>query len=307
MIAVLGGSFNPVHLGHLQAAEAVLKKTKANEVWFLPCHFHPFKKNKEFVSDRERIEMLRLALKGKQNMKLSLFEINLGKKTRRESRTLATVKALRKKYPKKEFAWIIGSNLVREIKKWAEFEELISLIQFIVVPIKESKNWRKEKWLKENKAVILRQEIEDVSSTKIRCLIKQGKTVREFLPEKVFGFVAENNLYLPENSFTKRVYSITASIPSGKISSYGEIARASGSPKAARAVGNLMNKNPFSPIVPCHRVVLGNGEIGGFASGSAKKRKLLESEGITVKNGKIEDFHRLIVKAQKLRKLRSEN
>ncbi len=305
MIALFGGSFNPVHFGHIKAAEAVL--SKAEEVWFLPCHFHPFKKNKEFVSEKKRIEMIRLALKGKNKMKLSLFEIELGKKTKKESRTLKTVKAIRKKYPEKKFAWVIGSNLVKEIGKWAEFEELIGLIQFIVVPIKGNKNWRNEKWLKKNNAVILGREMEDISSTKIRGMIKQGKNPMEFLHPEVFKFVAKNNLYLPENEFTKRVYSIVAGIPKGKISTYGEIAGAAGSPKAARVVGNLMNKNPFSPIVPCHRVVPGNREIGGFATGSTKKRKLLESEGIVVKNGKIENFHKLIVKAQKLRKLKIEN
>jgi len=307
MIALFGGSFNPVHLGHIKAAEAVLKNTNATEIWFLPCYFHPFKKNKGFVSEKDRIEMIRLALKKKKKMKLSLFEIELGKKTKKESRTLKTVKALRRQHPEKEFAWVVGSDLVKEIGNWAEFKELIELIQFVVVPIKESKNWQSEKWLKKNKAIILKQEIDDVSSTKIRGLIKNGKTIQEFLPKNVFEFVAKNNLYLPENKFSKRVYSIVARIPRGKISTYKEIARAAGSPKAARAVGNSLNKNPFSPIVPCHRIIKENGGIGGFATGSKKKRKLLESEGITVKNGKIENFHRLIVKAQKLRKLKSEN
>ncbi|MCX6801673.1 MAG: MGMT family protein [Candidatus Diapherotrites archaeon] len=94
-------------------------------------------------------------------------------------------------------------------------------------------------------------------------------------------------------------------VQKGKVSTYGEIAKALGRPKAGRAVGNSLNKNPFAPIVPCHRIVKSDGSIGGFAGGPGKKQKLLESEGIRVKSGKIEKFNILIVKAEKLRKLNS--
>lgn len=63
--------------------------------------------------------------------------------------------------------------------------------------------------------------------------------------------------------------------------------------KAYRAVGNALNKNPFAPKVPCHRVVSSDGSIGGFASGAMKKIELLKSEGIKVKGGKIQDFEKV--------------
>ncbi|MBT3691257.1 MGMT family protein [Candidatus Woesearchaeota archaeon] len=92
-------------------------------------------------------------------------------------------------------------------------------------------------------------------------------------------------------NFNDKVYSLCKRIPKGKVSTYREIAEALNC-KAYRAVGNAMNKNPYAPVVPCHRVVKSSGEIGGFASGSEEKIKILEKEGIYVSDGKIVDFEK---------------
>lgn len=89
-------------------------------------------------------------------------------------------------------------------------------------------------------------------------------------------------------TFNEKVWAMTARIPSGKVATYGDIARALKSPRAARAVGNALNRNPFSPQVPCHRVVGSDGSLTGFAGGIDKKRLMLRREGIPVRNGKAE-------------------
>ncbi|MFA5131103.1 MAG: MGMT family protein [Patescibacteria group bacterium] len=89
-------------------------------------------------------------------------------------------------------------------------------------------------------------------------------------------------------SFPQLVYKYCALIPKGKISTYKEIARALNNPGAARAVGNTLNKNPFAPLVPCHRVIRANGEVGGFASGPKRKIAILRQEGIIIKDNKID-------------------
>lgn len=89
-------------------------------------------------------------------------------------------------------------------------------------------------------------------------------------------------------SFPQLVYKYCALIPKGKVSTYQGIAIAMKKPKAARAVGNALNKNPFAPQVPCHRVIRSNGEIGGFASGSKNKIHLLKNEGVEIHNNKID-------------------
>jgi len=89
--------------------------------------------------------------------------------------------------------------------------------------------------------------------------------------------------------FSKKVYGLCKKIPKGRVSTYKEIAEALNC-KAYRAVGNALNKNPYAPIVPCHRVINSNGFIGGFASGTKNKIVLLKKEGIKIKNGKVENF-----------------
>lgn len=79
-------------------------------------------------------------------------------------------------------------------------------------------------------------------------------------------------------------------IPRGKITTYQEIAKYIGRPRAARAVGNALHKNPWAPAYPCHRVVEFNGELGGYAGGVKKKIGLLKKEGTLLTKGKISNF-----------------
>jgi O-6-methylguanine DNA methyltransferase len=88
--------------------------------------------------------------------------------------------------------------------------------------------------------------------------------------------------------FQKRVFRLAEKIPRGKVSTYRQVAKALGKPSASRAVGNALNKSPGIPKCPCHRVVRSNGQVGGFASGTKKKIKLLESEGVIVSRGRVD-------------------
>lgn len=90
--------------------------------------------------------------------------------------------------------------------------------------------------------------------------------------------------------FESLVYQACKEIPKGKVSTYGELARHIGHPQGYRAVGNALNKNPFAPQVPCHRVVTKNGLLGGFAFGVNKKIALLKGEGIDIRNNKVFNF-----------------
>jgi methylated-DNA-[protein]-cysteine S-methyltransferase len=82
------------------------------------------------------------------------------------------------------------------------------------------------------------------------------------------------------------VWAVTARIPAGEVRTYAWVARELGS-KGYRAVGNALNRNPYAPVVPCHRVVGSNGSLTGFAGGLEKKRKLLLGEGVVLLNGRV--------------------
>ncbi|MAG15880.1 cysteine methyltransferase [Candidatus Woesearchaeota archaeon] len=94
-------------------------------------------------------------------------------------------------------------------------------------------------------------------------------------------------------NFKEKVWKACSKIPKGKITTYGEIAKALNT-KAYRAVGNALHVNPYAPRVPCHRVVNSDGRLGGFASGTKKKIMRLKREGIKVKKGKIIDFEKVV-------------
>lgn len=84
-------------------------------------------------------------------------------------------------------------------------------------------------------------------------------------------------------------------VPAGTVITYGGLAKLIGHPKAYRAVGSAMNKNPFAPEVPCHRVVKSNGDLGEFAYDISLKVKRLQEEGVFVENGKIVDFKKICI------------
>ena len=81
------------------------------------------------------------------------------------------------------------------------------------------------------------------------------------------------------NAFTEKVYAVVAKIPKGSVMTYAEVARRAGNPRAYRAVGNIMNRNPDTKKVPCHRVVRSDGTPGGYARGAKKKIQILQQEG----------------------------
>ena len=90
-------------------------------------------------------------------------------------------------------------------------------------------------------------------------------------------------------NFEERVYAACSKIKKGRVSTYSEIAKAIGNPKAARAVGNALHKNPYKRV-PCHRVVCSDGRIGGFAHGSRRKIRMLRNEDLKIIKGKLTDF-----------------
>ncbi len=92
------------------------------------------------------------------------------------------------------------------------------------------------------------------------------------------------------------VYKKLVQVPKGKVTTYGELAKAVGLKNGQRAIGRIMNKNPYPVIIPCHRVVNSNGKIGGYAYGDDVKNKMLTKEGIEIRNGKILDFEKRIYK-----------
>jgi methylated-DNA-[protein]-cysteine S-methyltransferase len=85
----------------------------------------------------------------------------------------------------------------------------------------------------------------------------------------------------------EKVYKKLLEVPKGQVTTYAELAKAIGLENGQRAIGRMMNKNPYPVIIPCHRVILSNGKIGGYAWGENVKVNMLSKEGVKIRNGKI--------------------
>ena len=94
----------------------------------------------------------------------------------------------------------------------------------------------------------------------------------------------------------QHVYKKLMNVPKGHVTTYGDLAKAVGLKNGQRVVGKIMNKNPYPVIVPCHRVVMSTGKIGGYAYGEHIKTKMLNDEGIKIQNGKILDLKNKLFK-----------
>lgn len=164
-IAVLGGSFDPPHNGHLHVARELLKNKKCEKVILMPVFKHPF--DKLLTDSSHRFAMTEL-LENK-NIEVSDIEI-LRKKT---SYSIDTLNALKNLCPKDDFFWVIGKDQVKDFKKWKGWREIKEKFGLIVVP---------------------RSAI-DISSTEIRKRVKEGKSIKYFVPEKVKSYIIENRLY----------------------------------------------------------------------------------------------------------------
>lgn len=92
----------------------------------------------------------------------------------------------------------------------------------------------------------------------------------------------------PSMTFTEKAWAICTRVPEGKVTTYGAIAKKLGRPHGARAVGQAMNRNPYAPDVPCHRVVGADGKLTGYAGGLPKKKRILKAEGVRIVGDRVD-------------------
>jgi methylated-DNA-[protein]-cysteine S-methyltransferase len=102
-----------------------------------------------------------------------------------------------------------------------------------------------------------------------------------------------NNILIKKPIKNEDVYELLLKIPEGKVTTYGDLAKALGNPSASRIIGRILGQNPNPIHVPCHRVVMSDGKLGGYANGTAKKKGLLEKEGLSITNDIVSDFTRV--------------
>ena len=111
----------------------------------------------------------------------------------------------------------------------------------------------------------------------------------------MISYIMKDHLDNKKTIKNEDVYDLLRKIPAGKVTTYGDLAKALGNPSASRIIGSIIGKNPNPIQVPCHRVVMSDGKLGGYAYGTAKKKELLEKEGLSFTNGIVNDFKKVRV------------
>ncbi|MDA0079674.1 nicotinate (nicotinamide) nucleotide adenylyltransferase [Brachyspira hyodysenteriae] len=191
-IAILGGTFDPPHLGHLILADTVIANCYYDKVIFIPAKIPPHKNISGEASNKDRLNMLKLSIENDERFLLDEYELN----NDGVSYTINTLNYLYKNYDiEGKIGLIIGADLVKDFDKWREPEKISEISNITVVNREDDNNLYKENIDKYNIKVIMAPRI-DISSSLIRNRIKEKKGFRYFVKEKVYDYILSKNLYL---------------------------------------------------------------------------------------------------------------
>jgi len=186
-IGLLGGSFNPVHNGHIGLAQTALDSFKLDKVLFLPSGNHPLKRYNNMPSAQNRYKITKKALELFPQFEISTLDMD----HEGPSYTKKLVQRLQKEFPNDELYFIAGSDIVFELKKWHEYKWLISNIQFIIAhrPDIDRARWNKLDYV--NKLQFMEMEPVDISSTKIRKMIASNEDISKLVPQNIIKDITE--------------------------------------------------------------------------------------------------------------------
>lgn len=184
---IFGGSFNPIHIGHLALANYLCENDYIDELWFLVSPQNPFKQNEKLLDDKTRLRMVNAAVRGYGHFYVSDFEFSLPK----PSYTINTLNKLSETYTDRNFYLIIGADNWAAFDRWKSPEEIISKHHVLVYP---RLGYDIPEMLPQNVRAVDSPLIE-VSSTFIRESISQGKDVRYFLHPAVYEIIEKESLY----------------------------------------------------------------------------------------------------------------
>lgn len=214
-IGILGGTFNPIHYGHLAAAEEVRNRLTLDRVLFIPSFIPPHKEDADVPAASHRLEMVRLAVLGNAGFEASDIEIQRGGR----SYTIDTIEALQRAHPGAELFFITGLDSFLEIRTWRRWRELLASCAFVVLsrPGYRFAELESIDFMKSVRADLEHLDagaclssfagspefaihlemipLYDISSTDIRARVKEGRSIKYLLPDAVETYIIENEFY----------------------------------------------------------------------------------------------------------------
>lgn len=196
-LGILGGTFDPIHYGHLVAAEYAAYGFHLDRVIFVPAAQPPHKDAQGVLSAEHRLAMVKLAIADNPAFELSSLEIDRSG----VSYTVDTIETLSQTYPDTDIYFIMGMDSIYILDTWKDIERLVAMCRFIVVTRPAYQLDRSEPALQKvpetfwNQADFLEVPAVDISSTNLRCRVRQGQPIRYLLPPAVEQYIYNNSLY----------------------------------------------------------------------------------------------------------------
>ncbi len=187
-IGILGGTFNPIHIGHLILGEEACRILNLDRLIFVPAYLPPHKEERDLIDAEDRYKMVTLAIKGNPSFEVSKSEI----KKKGKSYSIQTIREFKDRFGKKaELFLITGSDVLEELSMWKEIDKIFKLSNFIVAnrPGYPTKEVPPEIRLISIIAI-------NLSSSGIRERIREGKSIRYLVPENVWRYIVKKKLYL---------------------------------------------------------------------------------------------------------------
>jgi len=187
-VGLFFGSFNPIHVGHMVIANHMLAHSDLDRIWFVVSPHNPLKEKNSLLHERQRLQMVTLAIGDNNKMKASNIEFKLPQ----PSYTINTLAYLKEKHPNYDFALIMGSDNLEGFHKWKNYEEILKNYELYVYP----RPHKKETDLFKHKNVkMIDAPLMEISSTAIRTAVKEKKDVRYFVPADVWEYMREMHFY----------------------------------------------------------------------------------------------------------------
>lgn len=188
-IGIFGGSFNPIHVGHIALAKSLREQAGLDEVWFMVSPQNPFKTQAtDLLADDLRLMLVREALKDEPFLKACDYEFHLPK----PSYTWHTLQAMSKDYPDVAFTLLIGGDNWAAFDKWYHYEDILKRYSIVVYPRQGCSI--NTQHLPANVKVV-NTPLLNISSTEIRTLIAEGKSVHGLVPQNIEGIILQPKYY----------------------------------------------------------------------------------------------------------------
>lgn len=188
-IGLFFGSFNPIHVGHLIIANYMANHTSLDEVWLIVSPHNPLKEKSSLANQFDRLEMVDLALSAAENLRVSQVEFSLPQ----PSYTIDTLVHLQERYPEHRFTLIMGSDNLYSFHKWKNADVILRDFRLAVYP---RPGFLEHELMLHPSVSLTDTPLMELSSTFIRGAVREGRSIRFFVPDSVLEFIDKKGLYL---------------------------------------------------------------------------------------------------------------